>query len=93
MQAGHVGRHYPTVAVWHQGLRRQRQPLEASPLQTSPQPHPGEPGSSADAEVRPWRDNNGRDSESAGRSPRPQAPRRSEPEPIDVEPEVLDDPW
>ena len=68
---------------------RQRQPLQASvapPARpAAADPRPATPHGD-DAEER-----SGRDSLEA--SPRPQSSRRDAREPIDVEPEVLDDPW
>lgn len=67
---------------------RSRQPLEALSSVARPSDLDGDPAATTAAERQ-----DRRDSAPSARDIRPQADRRSDPAPIDVEPEVLDDPW
>jgi len=67
---------------------RSRQPLDAAPPQARPPETDGQSGQAV-----PEQGSFPRERDSDSRAPRPLSPRGGSAEPIDVEPEVLDDPW
>jgi sporulation protein YlmC with PRC-barrel domain len=75
----------PEAADWPP---RSRQPLEAAPAQTRPPQAFAEADQPITPEGASWTER-----DSASRSPRGSSSRGGTAEPIDVEPEVLDDPW